>query len=162
MTFRVNLRITMIIAAEIGHGLCGRLQVAPPTFFGIGILSTSLLFFFRIRAIYANNKLVVAFFALLWLSVAATGLTIPWAIKGGNIGPTKYCINESLAPYASGSIITSLIHDSLVFFAISYKLVSNSYISEGDISTRVKSFFFGSSLPRFSKLVLQDGQLYYL
>ena len=162
------LSLTALIsveAASVGIGRCGRLQRVPSTFYGISSILTSLIFFFRVRAFYADNHLATCVFALLWLSVAATNIIASWSPTGGNIASddniSTYCTSFSVASYTSSAIITSLLHDTLVFLAISYKLSSNAYI-EDSISTRVRGFFSGSSLPRFSKTLLKDGQMYYL
>ena len=142
------LSLTALIsveAASVGIGRCGRLQRVPSTFYGISSILTSLIFFFRVRAFYAHNRLVICFFGLLWLSVAATNLPLARAVAGGNISSdgyvSNYCTNFNLASYAGSAIISSLIHDTLIFLAISYKLLSNAYIEDA-ISTRVGIFFW--------------------
>lgn len=53
------------------------------------------------------------------------------------------------------------MNDTLVFFAISYRIVSSAMVSS-TWSARVKSFFMGDGLLNLSKALLQGGQVYYL
>ena len=58
-------------------------------------------------------------------------------------------------------VIANAIHDTLVFLAISYRIIS--YTAIGDSwSARVKSFFTADGLPRLSRALLQSGQQFYL
>lgn len=129
--------------------------------YAVAVPSTALLFFFRLRAIYDKNLLVVLFFFVVWLSVVGGSLTLITAVAAENIGPTVYCVQSGLKSYAASAPITSLIHDTLVFCAISWRLMMNTHV-ENNISKLAKGFMSGSSLPQFSRALLQDGQMYYL
>jgi hypothetical protein len=52
-------------------------------FIAISGPSTSLLFLFRVRAVYNNSKMITALFGILWL--ATTGLNILF-ILGESVG----------------------------------------------------------------------------
>ncbi|RDB23054.1 hypothetical protein Hypma_009726 [Hypsizygus marmoreus] len=123
--------------------------------------STALLFFLRVRAIFKENKLVVAFFFILWLSVLGTSLTIAATGGASMIGPTAYCFPRFIRPYAISSPVTFTIHDSFVFLAISWRLMTSLW-GEAGRKKNVKSIIFGKYLPGFSRAILQDGQVYYL
>ena len=86
---------------------------------------------------------------------------IPAEILGGTIGPTMYCVDADVPPSAYAAIIAPLVHDTLVFIAISYRLVQNARI-EGDIKQNFQIAMFGKYLPAFSRALLLDGQRYYL
>ncbi|KAJ7167886.1 hypothetical protein C8R46DRAFT_1163219 [Mycena filopes] len=117
---------------------------------------TSLLFFLRARAIFNRNPYFVGFLFCAWLSVLGTAISIsvPSAVQGANLGPTDFCLTISAKNYVAGTGITTTIHDTLIFLAISYRLFQNS--------GNVRAFITGQYLPQFSRAILQDGQLYYL
>ncbi|KAF8154858.1 hypothetical protein B0H34DRAFT_718261 [Crassisporium funariophilum] len=133
--------------------LCGLYPVAIP--------ATSLLFFFRIRAVFDRNYLVIGFFAFMWLSVLAGCITVTRGVTGVNIGPTKYCLNFALEDYVSAAAIIPLVNDTLVFLAISWRLMANSHV-DYNVRAGVKTLMYGDYLPAFSKTLFQDGQAYYL
>ncbi|KAJ3489007.1 hypothetical protein NLJ89_g11566 [Agrocybe chaxingu] len=133
--------------------LCGLYPVAIP--------ATSLLFFFRVRAIFDRNKVVVAFFAFMWLAVLGGCITVTRGVTGINIGPTKYCLNFALEDYVAAAAIIPLVNDTLVFFAISVRLMTNTHV-EYNLRNGIKTLVSGDYLPAFSKTLFQDGQIYYL
>ena len=74
---------------------CEALQLFDGITLALSISLTSLLFFLRIRAVYAGHNAVIFFFFFLWLSVAATSLTPLFGFGATNIPGTPYCINNS-------------------------------------------------------------------
>jgi hypothetical protein len=58
-------------------------------------------------------------------------------------------------------IISTIFFDTLVFFAISYRMASIAMVG-GTWGARVKSFVRGDGLYHLSKALLQSGQVYYL
>ena len=144
-----------------GVGNCQALQIALGVCFAIAVPVTSLLFLFRIRAVFNDMKFVFWIFVFLWASVLAGCITVPFAISGTNIGPTSHCINSDVEPFSSAGIIISAVNDTLVLFAISLRLVFNA--SGPDRSAaRMKGVWRGGTLPQISKSILQSGQQYYL
>ncbi|KAJ7619698.1 hypothetical protein FB45DRAFT_1096120 [Roridomyces roridus] len=84
-----------------------------------------------------------------------------------NLGPLKYCVNASSKPYMGAAGVTPVAHDTIIFLAISWRLFQNSHTTtvtrESHLDMKgVVSFFTGSKLPRFSRALLHDGQVYYL
>lgn len=142
-------------------GNCQSLQVAIGCCFAVAIPATSLLFFFRVRAIFNANNWIVAFFAFLWLAVLGGSWTVPFAIQGGHIGPTDHCINTGVKPFSSAGIIISTVNDTVIFIAISWRLLETTTYDDS-FRGRIKSFFRGKGLPAFSRSLLQSGQEYYL
>jgi hypothetical protein len=140
---------------------CARFEKILCTLYPIAIPATSLLFFFRVKAVFDRNQLVVAFFAFMWLATLAGCLTVTQGVTGINIGPTKYCLNFDLKDYVAAAAIIPLINDTLVFLAISWRLMTNTHV-DYDIRSGVKTLMFGEYLPAFSKTLFQDGQAYYL
>ncbi|KZP20659.1 hypothetical protein FIBSPDRAFT_533166 [Athelia psychrophila] len=99
--------------------------------------ATSLLFLFRIMAVFYRSNLVKLGFTILWLS---------WL----------------LSPVAVlfGSGHTCLTNDTLVFLSISYRMAVNAMTTETWVA-RSRSFITGEGLYRISKVLLYSGQLYY-
>ncbi|KDR69376.1 hypothetical protein GALMADRAFT_77419 [Galerina marginata CBS 339.88] len=155
------LGMALIYTAPIGN--CQVNGAAFVWMFPLAISSTTLLFFFRVRAMYDNDKRVSAFFAFIWLSVLAGTITTPFATTFQSLGPTKYCTETGLKSFISISTIVPAVYDTLVFAAITWRLASNSYAEEkaGKVGF-LKSAMLGKYLPAFSKGLLQDGQIYYL
>jgi hypothetical protein len=58
-------------------------------------------------------------------------------------------------------IILTAVNDTLVFLAISYRVVSSATVA-GTWRARTRSFFTGEGLYHLSKTLLTSGQVYYL
>ncbi|KAF8154826.1 hypothetical protein B0H34DRAFT_718046 [Crassisporium funariophilum] len=142
-------------------GNCASFEKGLDWLYPIAIPATSLLFFFRVRAVFDRNNYVVGFFAFMWLAVLGGCLTVTQGVVGVHIGPTNYCLNGSLAPYVSAAAIIPLVNDTLVFLAITYRLMSNAH-RDYSIKDGVRVLVFGDYMPAFSRALLQDGQVYYL
>ncbi|KAF8912001.1 hypothetical protein CPB84DRAFT_1820711 [Gymnopilus junonius] len=128
--------------------------------YALAIIFSASLFFFRVRAICDGNKWVVAFFAFMWIAVVAGMLTVTTGISGGEIGDTKYCLVLKVESYVGAASIIPLVNDTLVFLAITYRLVTNSHM-EYTLKDGFRTLVFGDCLPAFSRALLQDGQRYY-
>lgn len=142
-------------------GVCKHFETMGNVWYPIGVSCTGLLFFFRLRAIYNHDRIVVACFFALWLGLLGCTLTIPLGVLGGFIGDTKYCTETFIPNSAYAAILAPLIHDTLVFIAITWRLAHNAYI---DITLQegLRVAVFGKYLPAFTKGLLLDGQRYYL
>ncbi|KAF8158067.1 hypothetical protein B0H34DRAFT_440096 [Crassisporium funariophilum] len=140
--------------ATMGHALMASQVVA--------VSFTSLLFFLRLRAIFQENPNVVRFFFVQWLAVVSCCILVFHSIVGRTIGPTNYCLvvidSQSLAALSVGA---TLVNDTLIFLAITYKLgtVNSGWAAE-DLKLRTR--ISGKSLPAFSRALLQGSQVYYL
>lgn len=141
-------------------GHCLLFEAIGTSIYSIALSCTGLLFFIRLRAIYIRNKLVVLSFFVLWLGLIACTLLLPIEARGGHIGDTKYCIDANVPRSAYASVLAPLIHDTLVFAAISYRLGQNSY--KETLPGVLKAAISGKYLPKFTKGLLHDGQRYYL
>src|SRR5260221_12305696 len=121
---------------------------------------STLLFVIRVCALYNNKKYVVAFFSMTWLLVLSSCIIVPLGARGARIGNTKYCFDSRtrLADVLSSSSI--LIHDTLIFIAMSCAFMRISY-SDPNVKNSIRVLVFGRYLPAFSKSVLRDGQAYY-
>ncbi|CAA7262416.1 unnamed protein product [Cyclocybe aegerita] len=153
------LTLTNCLAAPLDIP-CTRFSKVFTWLFAVSVPLTSLLFLFRVLAIFHENKLVRAFFCVMWLGVVAGVMTPTQGLIGTNIGPTKYCINVRLEAYITTAGLIPLVNDTLVFLAISWKLMRNTHMTpnplRGNLSFR--AFLRGDYLPAFSRGLLQDGQ----
>ncbi|KAH8105157.1 hypothetical protein BXZ70DRAFT_998341 [Cristinia sonorae] len=138
---------------------CHALAKAIGWFGAMALPLNCLLFFFRIRALFNQNQLVVVFFGLLWLATF-TSITAPFGVDGTHIGTTKYCVNSDVKSFSSAGIVVVAVHDTLVFLAITAKL--STYSMADTWSDRIKSILSGDGLGAVSRALLQTGQLYYL
>ncbi|KAF8166734.1 hypothetical protein K438DRAFT_1856840 [Mycena galopus ATCC 62051] len=140
---------------------CRTFDLGLQILYPISIPSTSLLFFFRVRAIYGDARMVTIIFGLMWVVVLATCIMIPFATGGVNIGTTRYFIVGELAPSAVIVGIAPAVFDTTVFIAISYRLIGNTHTEYSWIE-KARTFLTGAYLPSFSKSLLVDGQVYYM
>ncbi|KAF9482245.1 hypothetical protein BDN70DRAFT_853708 [Pholiota conissans] len=176
---RINLSTLVYIGSRVGSlgyvlssaifttaptGNCEVFEKVVDAWYPISLGCSALLFFFRVSAIYNRNRLVVAFFFMIWLGLLACTLFIPIGVLGTNIGNTKYCQDADVPPTAYAAIIAPLVHDTLVFIAISWRLTRNAHIDSdsGKLSEGFKVALLGKYLPQFTRGLLRDGQRYYL
>lgn len=87
-------------------------------------------------------------------------ISVPLAVKGSHIGPTQYCVNAEVKSFSSVAVILSTIFDSLVFSAISFKLMTDS--EKKTLKDRIKALIRGNGLSSISKSLFKGGQVYYL
>jgi len=144
---------------------CRAPRLAQIITFEIGGPATSLLFLFRVKAVYNHSRVVTVFFSLLWLCIAgltlSTLLTI--GISADHIPYTRRCIyNIPNVTEATIPTIVTAAFDTLVFLAISYRMVAIAMQPGSAWSARAKLFFTGDGLYCISKSLLQSGQVYYL
>ena len=99
------------------------------------------------------------FFTLLWFGTLGS-FTAPFAFVGAHIGPTNQCIVRSAKEIASAGLIAILLYDTIVFTAISIRLLLDN---PGDgWAAKMKMFCRGDKMGYLSKALLQTGQAYYL
>ncbi|KAJ6528739.1 hypothetical protein DFH09DRAFT_157256 [Mycena vulgaris] len=142
---------------------CNTTFVALSCCYPLLISASTFLFFSRVRAVYGGDRLVTATFGFLWLTVVGTSMTIPFSGNAIRLGDPFKCVVVNVEVYTSSAGITFTVYDTLVFFAISYRLVSNfRYSEELAHGEQIRVFFSGASLPAFSKALFTDGQMYYM
>ena len=133
-------------------------------FFSTAVVFTSLLFFFRTRAVFNGNRWIVAFFSTLWLAVLGGCLAfIVDVFYAPSPAPNThaFCIKENINPFVAAATIIPLINDTLTFLAVTWRLFRASYVRR-TLKNGIRLLVFGDYLPVFSKALLQDGQAYYL
>jgi hypothetical protein len=140
---------------------CNAVLIASGFFVALGLPSTSALFFFRVKAVYYGNKFTTGFFGLLLFALFVLSFAGSFAERSKHIGTTQRCIITTCERFGRVPILLNSIMDTLVFIAISFRIVSYSLIGD-TFGARMRSFFRGDGLPRVSKNILQGGQLYYL
>jgi hypothetical protein len=100
----------------------------------------------------------------LWLAVLGGSLSfIIDVFDAPKYGPTAhtFCIKENINPFVAAAIIIPLINDTFVFLATTWRLSHISY-ARHTLENGFRLLVFGDYLPVFSKVLLQDGQAYYL
>ena len=152
-------------AMPIGSG-CRIVGLTASALFAASVGSTTFILLLRVRAMYNRNFGVTVVFTALWLSGVASAAMLPWALPSGNIGPTDYCIQLQPAPYLVTPIVAAFVNDTLVFIAITRKLMQMSTDAEDEeqrgVMSHLRMFAFPKSLPLFSRVLLRDNQIYYL
>ncbi|KAF8198097.1 hypothetical protein BJ912DRAFT_845793 [Pholiota molesta] len=156
--------ISSSIFTTAATGDCKVFERIVDAWYPVSIGCSALLFFFRVSAIYNRTPLVTAFFFVLWLGLLVCTLFIPIGVLGISIGETKYCQDADVPSSAYAAIIAPLVHDTLVFIAISWRLTQNAHLDSdrGKLSEGFKVAIFGKYLPQFTRGLLLDGQRYYL
>jgi hypothetical protein len=124
------------------------------------ISSAAALFFLRVRAVYYNSKIITIFFGVLWLSLFGLCFLLPLNASAGQIGTTQMCIITRITPYVSIPILMHAAFDTLVFFAISFRIMSFSIVGD-TFSARMMSFR-GDGLSSLPRSLLFGGQAYYV
>lgn len=124
---------------------------------------TLLLFVFRVCALYNNDKYVVAFFSLTWLSVLGSSIAFALGVHGKEIARTGYCLETVTQPIGIVATVLPAAHDTFVFWATSWAFMWHSAsTSESRVTEGFKNMVLAKHLPAFSKSLLRDGQAYYL
>ena len=154
-------QLTSFIKSAAPIARCGELQRLASWMYAISIPATSLLFFFRVRAVFSRSKYVIWFFSFMWLAVLAAALTAPQALFAMSIGSTRYCTTGTLKPFAVVCIIVPLVNDTLVLLAVTVGLVMNTHL-EPTLKQGIRTVMYGDYLPAFSRAMLRDNQMYYL
>jgi len=128
-----------MIAAPIDN--CDALKYVEGIFAEIAIPSTSLLFLFRVKAIYNHLNIITTFFGIMWLSIAGLSILIMLGITRGKhfgwffyddvhnysvdrIPYTRHCTEGLAHQYTMVPIIVTAAYDTLIFLAVSYRLVT--------------------------------------
>jgi len=120
----------------------------------------TLLFMFRIRAVFFDHKFIVGFFWLSWVTVVGTGIPAPVTIEASPIGNTDYCADGRLNRTVIG-IVAVAVNDTLVFLFITAKLLLLH--QDGPVPTSWwKMLLTGEGMGKIARIMLQTGQLYYL
>lgn len=123
----------------------------------------SLLFFFRIKAVFHRSPGFIVFFGILWLCTLTT-ITAPFAVNHAiSVGSPAICVETNIKSYATVGSVVIAAHDTLVYFAISLQLtMSHLPNTPYTFKDTLKIFFSGKGIGKISRSLLTTGQLYYL
>jgi|SRR5882762_6408241 len=69
------------VVAPVAH--CHILLYITGAFVALAISSTSLLFFYRVRAVYSNSCIITSFFGFLWVATSGLSILNSFSIYGG-------------------------------------------------------------------------------
>jgi len=164
-----SLILTMIFIS--GHvSDCETLNTALTICAAVAQPINCLLFFFRVRAVYHDMSKAIGFFAFLWLTTLAGAVTSPLSSHGAELGDSGFCILSGVNHLEAVGVILILIHDTIVYLAISLRLTMWSLLegaaapqdSTGKWRYWLKSFCSGQGMNKISRTLLKTGQLYYL
>ncbi|KZP19464.1 hypothetical protein FIBSPDRAFT_1045441 [Athelia psychrophila] len=126
----------------------------------IAMASTSFLFFLRVRAVYLRSVHITALFGALWLVLTVLYIQTDSTVKTERRSPEGYCPPPDLKslPWL---IAVTLVNDTMVFIAISYRLVADSATAERSWHSSLCSIVKGQGLYSLSRSLMRTGQLYY-
>ncbi|KAJ7757613.1 hypothetical protein B0H16DRAFT_1314327 [Mycena metata] len=144
---------------------CESLYSALSAFFPIGVSGTAFLFFIRVRAIFNGERMPTIIFGCLWLAVLASSIANSTTGRAIGLGNPTLCVValQHVPPALLGLVgIAITMHDTIVFLAISYRLISNVQAEPQTPWEQFKALFSGADLPAFSKSLFMDGQMYYM
>ncbi|KZP26307.1 hypothetical protein FIBSPDRAFT_351655 [Athelia psychrophila] len=120
---------------------------------------TSLLFFFRVRAVFSRSAKAKLAFSVLWVLTALTPTPLLWKLNPhgctGVEHSNKICYEKTW--YSMAFFLVIIIHDTLVFVYVSRELSTSSATGKCNLCTLIT----GNGLHDVSKLLLRTGQLYY-
>ncbi|TCD63189.1 hypothetical protein EIP91_005856 [Steccherinum ochraceum] len=153
----------LVIAATYCSGHvknCHAIAVLQGVAASLQIMANSLLFIFRIKAVFFDHRVIRWSFYLFWIAVSASSLTAPITLHAHPLGSTGLCVNSRLDTSVGAASILVAAFDTLVFTSITAKLLSLNRF-EGHTSAW-RMFLTGKGLGHVSRLILQTGQLYYL
>ena len=140
---------------------CNALNVVIGACVAVAVPANSFLMFLRVKAVYLQNRIAIRVFTFLWAATLLSSVTLPFSVRGDHIGTSQQCIETDIKPLTSACFTVSAVNDTLIFLAVTYRLVF-FYAEAGSWSSRVRSLFSGAGMGQTAKLLLQTGQLYYL
>lgn len=123
--------------------------------------TSQLLLFLHVRAIYIDNRVVVWIFLFLWLATVAGSVIASIRMPSIQAGLDDYCIPISFSTFSIAIIIIPFINDTLIFVAMSWRILRTSY-NELTLKNTIMTVALGKGIPYFAKALLQNGQLYIL
>ncbi|KZP07980.1 hypothetical protein FIBSPDRAFT_874920 [Athelia psychrophila] len=157
-TFIHLLIIAIFVFAPVEH--CKALIAVLATGAVIKVISTSGLFFLRVRAVYLGSRFITVLFGILWLIMATLNTFTDASIRPASPTSSHNCISYQIR-YSDYPIVSSFVFDTCVFIAISFRLAANA-ATEKSWRARLQSVLTGKGLFRLSRALMISGQLYYL
>ena len=126
----------------------------------ISTAASSYLFLKRVHAVYYENNMVKYFFSFLWLVGVGTSCAVfsETLHDYTEIADTKHCLRDKYQYQFSIAYSPPVIFDALVYFAISFKILTSHRTGK---KCSWREFWSGKKVPRFSQAILSGGQFYY-
>ncbi len=123
---------------------------------------TSFLFLRRVQAVYHDNRFVQHAFTLMWAVTSGTVVMLIPGTHAKHIPGTSYCIVYEAQRYVPIANFMPAVFDTLVFFAVSYRMAFQNNQEVGSEPGWARSWFSTKNLPVVTRAFLQGGQQYYL
>lgn len=124
--------------------------------------TTSFLFLRRVQVIYSGNRPIYWIFSALWAATSSVVVLFIPGQEASHVAGTGYCAVYLGQKYVAITSFMPAVFDTLVFFAISYKIGFQYNRVPGGESSWTSCWFSSRTLPMLSKAILQGGQQYYL
>ena len=126
-----------------------------------GMLSTNILCYLRVCAVWRWNRFIVGFFSVSWLCVAAASIvTATQSTK--TLQVETYCtviiVEGRLIPLP---FIVTVFNHTLIVMAITYGICKNTLGEDLTFKDGIM-LMLGKSLPTFSKALLHESQITYM
>ncbi|KZP28288.1 hypothetical protein FIBSPDRAFT_947870 [Athelia psychrophila] len=158
-SFIYLLSIALFAIAPVDN--CQAVEWSAGVFSVLAAASTSFLFLLRVRAVYSYSVVVTTLFGCLWLSMIAATAYYVKGLTAQHIPTTRRCTESGMHNYLLAIPSVGLgVTDTIVFVAISYRLVGNSI--NADAGGWVRAFVTGDGLYTMSKALLKSGQVYFI
>lgn len=126
----------------------------------LSMACASFLFLRRLHAVYGHNRTVRWIFTFLYVGVTACGVPAIIGFHMKHIPGTGYCTPYKIEDYVSMIDFFPGVFDTLVFLAVSYRIMMTPGVAEGGASWG--DVVSGKTLPRLTQALLHSGQKYYL
>jgi hypothetical protein len=96
--------IMVRVVAPVAH--CHALLYITGAFVALAMSSTSLLFFYRVRAVYSNSCIITSLFGFLWVATSGLSILNSITIYGGvsPFAPILFSISAQ-NPHTSASLV---------------------------------------------------------
>ncbi|KAF8961163.1 hypothetical protein BDZ97DRAFT_1227819 [Flammula alnicola] len=163
-TLAFFILIAIFATVNVNANDCARVLRGSAWVFTVAMPATTLLFFFRVRAVYMNNKYVTTFFFFVWLGVVAGCFVVASQTDITHSSqPNTRCLDSSvdLVSFVAAATIVPMANDVLIFCAVTWKLMQNTHVKI-TLKKGTRIILFGHYLPAFSRTLLRDGQAYFL
>lgn len=128
----------------------------------VSVGSTSLLFFFRARAVFHGSRRATIFFLSLWTIIVGSCIAQSFFITAIKDSPGEDCRIERMQTACIVCFVSAAINDFLVFTLVSWKILT-FFASEVGHKSRFADYLCSwDTLPKIAQLLLRTGQQYFL
>jgi hypothetical protein len=77
--FKVDRMICLVIVIPLDN--CEIVKYTESVFAVIALPATSLLFFFRLKAVYRHSTIIITIFGIFWLAIAGLSILLTFSIR---------------------------------------------------------------------------------